>query len=145
MGTKIGYNLFAKTKTTRDYTTYATYKQYFEDFRDMPNHYYTNYSASANENLHMHIPLSIIGEIGYDVLYGYSVKNYGRDKVFRVGVYCEWGLLNAMSNNTDSSLFETDSGHPTQLKVYSYYNHKAIMHKIWPISAGIKLTLVLLR
>jgi len=124
-GAKIGYNLFAKNHTSRDYTTSATYPQYFQDFEDMPNHYYTHYRATNTENLNLNVPLSLIAEVGYDVLYGYSYGSYTRDKVLKIGVYAEYGLLNSIKNATDESLFKSNSEHPIQLDVFSYYNHKA--------------------
>ena len=144
VGANVGYHILSDNRVSRPYTGYATYDQYFEDFEDMPNHYYTNFTATNTEHLRMNIPVNLIAEIGYDVLYGYSDSSYGRDKVLKIGVYAEYGLMNAFSNKTDASLFEPNPEHPTQLDVWSYYNNKATTtNKVLPLSAGIKLTWML--
>lgn len=141
-GASIGYRVLAQNQASRHYTGYATYDQYFEDFAEMPNHYYTEFDAVGKEALAMSLPVSFIAEVGYDVLYGYSYSSYSRDKVFKVGAYVEYGLLNAFNTKEDASLFDPIPEHPTQLNVYAYYNNKATSHPVIPISGGVKLTVM---
>jgi len=143
-GVSVGYHILSRNRVSRAYTGYATYDQYFEDFVDMPNHFYTNYKVSNDEPLKMTIPVKLIGEIGYDVLYGYSYSSYSRDKVLKIGAYVEYGLMNAFSNKQDGPLWSLNEAHPLQLNVYSYYTNKATTtYKVIPMSVGVKITLLL--
>ena len=142
-GAKFGYSIFAKNKILRTYSTSATYEQYIADFIDMPNHSYANYEATNKEKLNIKIPLNLALELGYDVLANYSYSSYSRDKVLKIGLYAEYGLLNAFSNEKDDALFAPNQQHPSQLEVFSYYNHKATQHyRVVPFNAGLKVTIM---
>lgn len=144
VGANVGYQILSENHATRAYRGCATYDQYFEDFTNMPNHFYTNYVATKTEHLRMNIPVNLIGEIGYDVLANYSYSSYSRDQVLKIGAYVEYGLTNAFSNEEDGSLFDPNPEHPIQLDIWSYYTKKATTtHRVVPLSVGIKLTWML--
>jgi hypothetical protein len=109
----------------------------------MPNHFYKTYTAKNIENIKMNIPINIIAEVGYDVLYNANYNLYGKDQILKIGLYAEYGLRNAFNNKIDAPLFSVNQEHPTQLNVYSYYNNKAITNKILPFNIGLKVTYML--
>ena len=143
-GARVGYHLLAENISERKYSTSANYVQYFEDFENMPNHFYSDYKASSHDKLSMTLPVSVLVEGGYNILYGQSQRSYKKHSILRIGFYAEYGFLKAFNNEQDLPYFEVNKEHPTQIDIYSYYTQKSTKSNfVFPLSAGIKVTYML--
>ena len=143
-GVRVGYHVLAENISERAYTTSATYPQYFEDFVEMPNHYYSDYIARNKQKLSIMLPLSVLVEGGYDVLYIRSQGSRTRHNVLRIGFYAEYGFIKAFNNEKDLPYVDVNKQHPTKLDVFAYYNRKSsTSHFVFPLSVGIKVTYLL--
>lgn len=143
-GARVGYHLLTENASDRKYSTSASYSQYFEDFEDMPNHFYTDYKAHSHEKLTMTFPVSVLVEGGYNVLYGKSQSSHKMHSILRIGFYAEYGFIKVFNNEQDLPYVVVNKEHPTQLDIYAYYNRKSTESNfIFPLSAGIKVTYML--
>ena len=140
-GVKIGYGLFGNESTQLEYTTTGTYSDYIDDFRQIPNHSYSTYQSSAIQNTKNKIKISVIGEVGYDVLSWYRNQYHSITSGLKVSLYVEYGLNNLGSGNTDLPLYKINPSNAQDIQINPfYYSRAGNAHKIHPFFAGVKIT-----
>ncbi len=141
-GAKAGLSLYGRAKSDVDYTTSATYDRFIDDFINMPNHYYTNYSNSGVHKMKFEPMVSVIGEVGYEVVsFSTGKEDDSNPIIFRIGAYAEYGLFNMVKSSGSGPLFEIDQTDPSQVTLYPYFTTVSTEgHKSIPLSVGVKAT-----
>lgn len=163
VGPKLTFISYAKGKGEMSYLTSATYPRYFDDFYDMPNHYYTLFSATTDKSKGALYP-SLKGgslsnrfsgaaafEIGYNVLdreYESISQKEKRRKdvnqlVIKTALYAECGFLNinGFRNNGHAMAFNMEDA--AHIGVNPYFTTDEMKGKFMiPFYAGVKITLL---
>ena len=140
-GAKIGYCIRASETTSLKYTTSATYSQYIDDFGSMSDHYYTSYSSFVTENLNTKYKISVIAEIGYDVLAYPRQINHALRSGLKLSAFIEYGLNNIIKTNQEQPLFSFNENNAAELNIHPFYNTNAAQsYKIHPLYVGMKIT-----
>ena len=106
VGPKISYALSPTVSTSGTYELSATNKNIGEEFRNMPEHGYTNYEFSSEQEIYLRPLVSVIGEIGYDVLSKLPTRSL-YCSVLKIGFYFEYGI-NSMLKPVEDTHFEVD-------------------------------------
>lgn len=127
------------------YYTRGSYEKYIDDFEDMPNHFYTEYTTKGRSELKIRPQASVIAELGYDILNKERMSAYALCSVLKVALYAEYGLNSCMNGTKDESeVYSIDPSNPTQLIPSSYYANKDLRKsRIVPLFVGIKITFML--
>ena len=127
------------------YKTYGAYEQYIDPFEDMPNHFYTEYTTRGRSELRLVPQVSVVAELGYDILNKERMSAYAKCSVLKIAVFAEYGLNSCMRGvKTESDLYTVDSTNPIYLIPDSYYATKDLRtHRIVPLFVGVKLTYML--
>lgn len=150
-GPKFGYFFWGKAGTSLDYKTHATYDRYIDEYVDMPNHYYTNNSASANSSMKFNsFSVSLCFETGYEIMnFSKSKRTYWQNKyrqmdwiyILKLGVYAEYGFLDINGESPSGTAYAYDETNPFQLIVKPFYTTETpTSMKLNPFYAGVKLT-----
>lgn len=140
-GAKVGYCVSAQESTKLRYSTSGTYLQYVEDFDKMEDHFYSTYNISNTEKLSSKFKVSLIGEIGYDVLAWARQANHTEHHGLKIGAYIEYGLNNIISSSSDKPLYSIDETNISSLSVTPFYNaHSANAYRVVPLYAGIRIS-----
>lgn len=92
-GIKVSYALNPHTRTTGSYNLSATNHNLGVTFENMPERGYTDYSFNQVYDNHLNVGVSMIGEIGYDLLSKARVRS-SMCHVLRLSFYVEYGLNN---------------------------------------------------
>lgn len=157
--TLIGY---ASGNGEMTYLTTATYPRYFDDFYDMPNHYYTYFDATTdkdkealypniNEGLKNRFSAAAAFEIGYNVLDREFESIRQKEKrrkntnqlVIKTALYAECGFLsiNGFRNNGYAMDFNMEDA--AHLGVNPYFTTDEVKGRaMYPFFAGVKITLL---
>lgn len=137
-GPKLSYALSPKTHSTGVYNLSATNVEYNVTFQDMPDRGYTDYAFDSKQQNRLNIGLSLIGEIGYDLLSSVPTRSTVCH-VLKLGFYFEYGL-NGLNGKWDSPqpLITPNAKDATQATVNPYIN--TMDSRIVPFFAGAKLT-----
>lgn len=152
-GAKFMFCTYGHAVNTLNYTTYATYDRYCDDFVDMPNHYYTNYTSTGTSKLNFNkFNAALCFEIGttiydqtYDVVKPKDKKmhSYNPRLVMKLGFYAEYGFLNLNSGTGNASLVTVRSDEAHTLDVAPLFVSSAMTNRtVNPFYAGIKLTIL---
>lgn len=139
-GAKLSYALAPKTQSTGTYNLSATNKEYNVTFENMPDRGYTDYDFSSETDNRLNVGVSVIGEIGYDLLSSVGTRST-ICHVLKAGFYIEYGLNNFVAlRDTPQPNILPQSSNATQATVYPYLNTFAERHRTVPFYAGFKLT-----
>ena len=140
-GLKVGWPIVSQSVSKSDYTTTATYKEYIADFTEMPDHYYGTYQSDKAENLKLRPNVSIIGELGYDVLSQVESRQT-LCHILKLGVYAEYGLCSVINDRGQGTNI-IYTGNATEIMVPPYlYWADTSNKRVTPYSIGVKLTYV---
>jgi len=140
-GAKVGYALTARESTAVRYSTTGTYTQYVEDFEGMENHFYSTYDAKATENLRPIPKVSVIAELGYDLLAWARMSNLTEHHGLKIGAYVEYGLTNIVGTTSERELYTVDNSNASQLHLTPFYNaNSAYAHRVIPFYAGVRIS-----
>jgi len=141
VGAKVAWPLMAKEQSAVSYTTTATYSQYVEDFGDMGNHYLTDYRTSTTEDLEKRLKISVIGEIGYDVMAWARQSIRTEHHGLKIGAYVEYGVSNLLGTGEDRPLYTIDQSNASQVSFTPYYNARSANgHRVVPLYAGVRVS-----
>lgn len=139
-GFKLSYALNPVTRSKGTYNLSATNLDYNVTFEDMPNRGYTDYAFDNSEKNRLNVGVSLIGEIGYDLLS--SVPTRSRIcNVLKLSFYVEYGLNNQLRSwETPQRRIVPNSSNATEATVYPYLNTFANPPRAVPFFTGVKLT-----
>lgn len=143
-GMKFGWAVYADTKTDLRYKTYGIYEQYVDDFANMPNHFYTDYSLSRKAQTKALFKSAVVFEVGGDLL----AHSYGTQSsscyVLKIGAFAEMGLNSPYKKSENTELYIYPNADQAQiLDPTCLYNVKtADSYSFIPFCAGIKLTML---
>lgn len=145
IGMKFSYAPRTVATPSIKYVTTGTYEQYIDDFENMPNHFYTEYTAPGRTEIVMKPQGHVIAELGYDILNRERMTTYALCSVLKVAAYAEYGINSCMSGSEDDGiLYGYDETNPAQLIANSYYaQHNVSKARIVPLFVGIKVTFML--
>ena len=137
-GPKLSYAIRPTTISRGTYNFSATNTDYDIPFEDMPNHMYTDYAFRSKAANRLNVGVSIIGEIGYDLLSSVGTRSQ-LCHVLKLGFYFEYGLNNfAASWDEAQPNIVPEKQNATRATVYPYIN--TLSGRIVPFYAGAKLT-----
>jgi hypothetical protein len=143
-GAKVGYSVWGNERTDLKYTTTGTYEEYIDDFMQMANHSYSTYTSTISEPLSNRFKVSVIGEIGYDVLSWYRNSTRNVTSGLKISACVEYGLNNLVGGGRDVPLYVINDANASELALSPFYTSRAgNTHRINPFYAGIKLTWLL--
>ena len=143
-GFKLSYAINPTTKTKGSYDLIGKYDEYPEPISDQPQHGYTLYNFADKRANKMNVGVSLIGEIGYDLLS--SLPNNSRTcHVLKLGFYLEYGLNNQLGKwDTPQAHIEAVGGGSAipamNVRVNPYLNTFSNPGRTVPFFAGVKLT-----
>lgn len=139
-GLKISYALSPKTKTTGTYNLSATNHDYNVTFSDMPDRGYTDYNFECLQKNRLNVGVSLIGEIGYDLLS--SVPTRSRIcHVLKASFYFEYGLNNHLRGTaTPQERVVPNPNNLREAQITPYVNTFEKPNHTVPFFTGFKLT-----
>lgn len=151
VGPKMTVGVWGAGEGKMSYETSATYPRYFDDFYDMQNHFYRNYTRSSKEPMSYGFGVSGCFEIGYEILNrtfdATSRKeryHWRKDYKVKLSFYAEYGALNVNSTKTlgDIVWFENDNAIGLNIRPY-YTTGTALGAAINTFYTGVKVTVLL--
>ena len=121
-GPKLSYAIRPTTISRGTYNFSATNTDYNIPFEDMPNHMYTDYAFRSKAANRLNVGVSLIGEIGYDLLSSVGTRSQ-LCHVLKLGFYFEYGLNNfAASWDEAQPNIVPEQQNATRATVYPYIN-----------------------
>lgn len=139
-GPKIGYAVSSKVKSEGTYTLSATNELYGIEFSDMPQHGYTTYDFKNTSNANLYPLVSIVGEVGYDVLSSVETRSLICN-ILKVSFYFEYGLNNLVKPVSTNRRVEINPNDATDIKVNPYLAAGMTQsHRVVPFFTGLKIT-----
>jgi hypothetical protein len=144
-GIKFSLAPYTATTPTIHYRTTGGYEKYIDDFEDMPNHFYTEYTMKGRSVVEIRPQAHVIAELGYDILNKERMSAYALCSVLKVALYAEYGLNSCMKGTMhEADTYDVDPVNPTILNPRSYYANKDLRNaRIVPLFVGIKVTFML--
>ena len=139
-GPKIGYAVDSRVRAEGTYELSATNELYGIEFKDMPDRGYTTYDFSGEHDATLNPLVSVVGEIGYDILSSVPTRS-GICHVLKVAFYFEYGLNNLVKPVTTNKRLVIDPSNATKVQVNPYYAAGMTeSHRVVPYYTGVKLT-----
>ena len=139
-GLKLSYALSGNTHAKGVYNLKAWNDDLQVIFQDMPEHGYTDYAFDNKQENRLKIGVSLIGEIGYDLLS--SMPSYSRlCHVLKLAFYFEYGLNN-IASGWDPPLRSVvpNRDNATEATINPYLNTVNSPSRTVPFFAGAKIT-----
>ena len=140
-GLKLSYALAASARASGTYALKAMNDDYRPViFENMPDRGYTDYTFANKQDNRLNIGVSLIGEIGYDLLS--SAPSYSRlCHVLKLSFYFEYGLNNlAKGWETTQIQVVPNRENAREATIYPYLNTVSSPSRTVPFFAGAKLT-----
>lgn len=138
-GFKVSYAISPNTRSYGTYNLSATNTDYNVTFVDMPDRGYMDYDFDEVDKNRMNVGVSLIGEIGYDLLS--SVPTRSRVcNVLKLSFYLEYGLNNFLRERDDNVhrvMTTSDATKPIIPPYLNTFNHPV---RTVPFFTGVKLT-----
>jgi len=152
-GPKFMFCTMGHATNSLNYTTYATYDRYCDDFVDMPNHYYTNYTSTGSSKLKFNsFNLALCFEIGstifdqtYDVVNPKEKKKHSFNPrlIMKLGFYAEYGFLNLNNSSGGGNIVTVRADEAHTLDVIPLFTSGSMTNNtVNPFYAGVKLTIL---
>lgn len=141
-GAKIGFAVQPITSMEVAYETSGTYGEYIEDFADMSNNGYGEYT-DTKQYKHEGLPIrtSALAEIGYDVMSPVRKKDATQRNGVRIGVVCEYGLNNIVKTVEPANSIVINKTNANDVTVLPYYQTHAITgRRVSNLYVGLKIT-----
>ena len=91
-GFKFSLAPYTATTPTIHYRTTGGYEKYIDDFENMPNHFYTEYTVNGRSEVKITPQAHVVAELGYDILNKERMSSYALCSVLKVALYAEDGL-----------------------------------------------------
>ena len=144
-GLRVSFAPYSFSSPSMTYKTRGSYDLYIEDFEDMPNHFYTEYTTHGRSNIQILPQASVIAELGYDILNKERMSAYALCSVLKIAVFAEYGLNSCMQGTKDESdVYRVNATNPSLLEPASYYANKDLRaYRIVPLFVGVKVTFML--
>lgn len=140
-GVKVGYGIYSSESTHLRYTTTGTYREYIDDFKQMSGHFYSSYETSCTLKMPLKFKVSVIGEVGYDVLSWYKDQYHSIQSGLKISLFAEYGLNNLNIGGKDVPLYTIDQINPSVIHLQPFYaSRDGASHIIHPFYAGVKVT-----
>lgn len=139
-GLKVSYAINPKSRTSGIYNLSATNTMYDVTFENMPDRGYTDYPFDYTEKNRLNVGVSLIGEIGYDLLS--SVPTRSRIcNVLKLSFYVEYGLNNQIRGwEVPQARVVPNPANATQATINPYLNTFVQPVRTVPFFTGVKLT-----
>lgn len=146
-GLKVSYAIHPQTHSYGTYNLSATNHYYDVTFVDMPDRGYTDYDFDNKLDNKLNVGVSLIGEIGYDLLS--SVPTRSRVcNVLKLSFYVEYGLNNQLRTQDPNAIWKTryttevmpNEYDARKVEVNPYLNTFAEPTRTVPFFTGVKLT-----
>lgn len=138
-GLKVGYAIDPRTRSYGTYNLSATNLMYDVTFENMPDRGYTDYTFDQKDKNRMNVGVSLIGELGYDLLS--SVPTRSRVcNVLKLSFYIEYGLNNFLRDRDDNLPRVMTTEDATKPVIPPYLNTFNSAARTVPFYTGVKLT-----
>lgn len=142
-GAKIAYYLSPKVRSTGKYELSAKHDQYQVVFRNLPQYGYTTYEYNTKHMVKLRPELSVIGEIGYDLLSSMPTRS-SLCHVLKIGFYFEYGLNKIITPSTAEHAIVVNPNNATQADVLPFLATSISKDsRVVPFYTGVKLTYVI--
>lgn len=139
-GIKISYALSTSSHATGVYDLKAWNDDLQCKFQDMPEHGYTEYKFDCQQDNRLKIGVSLIGEIGYDLLSSVPT-NSSLCNVLKLSFYFEYGLNPIVQGWEEPQCrIKPTKENMTQATINPYLNTVNSPGRVVPFFAGAKLT-----
>ena len=139
-GLKVGYSLNSKIVSSGTYELSATNELYGIEFKNMPEHGYTTYDFEGEHAASLKPMLSLIGEIGYDVLSSVPTRSQ-LCHVLKVGFYFEYGLNSVIEPVSVNTRLDVEPKDATKVVVNPYLaSGMTEKYRVVPFYTGVKIT-----
>ena len=139
-GPKIGYSLNSSIVATGTYELSATNELYNIEFKNMPDHGYTTYEFEGEHVASLKPMISLIGEIGYDVLSAVPTRSQ-LCHVLKVGFYFEYGLNSMVEPVSTNTRIAIDPKNATSVQINPYLaSGMTEKYRVVPFYTGVKVT-----
>ncbi len=142
-GPKLSYSINSTVTASGQYEVSATNDLYGIEFKDMPEHGYTTYDFSCKHQATLRPAISLVGEIGYDVLSSVPTRSQ-LCHILRVSFYFEYGLSNMVVPSSSNTRISVNPQDATQVDVYPYFaSGMTESYRVVPYFTGVKITYLL--
>lgn len=140
IGPKISYAIDSRSTSGGEYTLSATNELYGIEFKDMPERGYTTYPFEGEHKCTLRPLVSLVGEIGYDVLSSVPTRSTVCH-VLKVGFYFEYGLNNLVTPVSTNKRLIINPNDATDVTVNPYFaSGMTERYRVVPFFTGVKLT-----
>ena len=140
-GARFSLAPYTATTPSIHYKTTGGYERYIDDFENMPNHFYTEYTIDGKSKVSIKPQFSVVAELGYDILNKERMSNYARCSVLKIAVFAEYGINSCITGVPhEEDTYEVDKVNPTILNPSSFYANKDMRNaRIVPLFVGVKV------
>lgn len=139
-GPKVGYSLNSSIVSEGEYELSATNELYGIEFKNMPEHGYKTYSFEGEHVASLKPMISIIGEIGYDVLSAVPTRSQ-ICHVLKIGFYFEYGLNSMVEPVSTNKRVEVTPTDATSARINPYLaSGMTEKYRVVPFYTGAKIT-----
>jgi len=139
-GLKVSYAINTRVTASGTYDVSATNELYGIEFHDMPEHGYTSYAFEGDHDAKLNPLVSVIGEVGYDVLSSIPTRSM-LCHVLRVSFYFEYGLNALVSPVSSNKRVMVDPNDATSVIVNPYFAAGMTQkYRVVPYYTGVKFT-----
>ena len=139
-GPKVGYSLNSRIDAKGRYELSATNELYNIEFKNMPEHGYKTYDFEGEHVATLKPMISLIGEIGYDVLSEVPTRSQ-LCHVLKIGFYFEYGLNSMVEPVSSNTRVQVDSKNATKVVINPYLaSGMTEKYRVVPFYTGVKIT-----
>lgn len=138
VGAKIGLNMMGSTTTNIDYRTLGNYDRFIDDFEDMPDHFFTNYSNETSGDVTLLTNIAAQAEFGF-YLGGKRLKK-GNSYRYRLGFFAEYGFQDVFNEapSTQLMVFKGDAPNVELNSLLTSTDMSKV--DVLPLFVGLRLT-----
>ena len=139
-GLKVGYSLNSSIVASGTYELSGTNELYNIEFKNMPEHGYKTYDFEGEYTASLKPMVSLIGEIGYDVLSEVPTRSQ-LCHVLKVGFYFEYGLNSMVEPVSTNTRLNIDPKNATKAVINPYLAAGMTeKYRVVPFYTGVKIT-----
>lgn len=139
-GAKVGLQLQSSYRVKiNPLETSGSYPQFIGDFEDMPNHYFSSKPREEKGSITLGANLMASVEAGVNLVQR-EQKN-----IWRLALFCDYGLINIHSGASSKNLIEYDNNNPLNIHANSLlYSNQNKGESIKSLMVGVKVTRLLI-
>ncbi len=135
-GVKLGLNLFSNYKSNSLLTTTGEYEWFFDDFEDMPNHYFvTDNRIDDSGKIKMRFNTSLSGELGY-----YLSIDKQENNDLRISLQMDYGVFNINQTDRINDQLFSRTENPIDYQLNSVFSTTDNSGDVKAWFVGVKLT-----